>query len=79
MENLEFEVLDSFERVLKASLIKELPAFERVFRELQGSADFVGFPHEKLIGTYDFSKLSSLLLWCFHPAISPTPVTLAYS
>jgi len=60
MENLEFEVLDSFERVLKASLIKELPAFERVFRELQGSADFVGFPHEKLIGTYDFSKLSSL-------------------
>ena len=60
MENLEFEVLDSFERVLKASLVKELPAFERVFRELQGSADFVGFPHEKLIGTYDFSKLSSL-------------------
>ena len=60
MENLEFEVLDSFERVLKASLIKELPAFERLFRELQGSADFVGFPHEKLIGTYDFSKLSSL-------------------
>ena len=60
MENLEFEVLDSFERVLKASLIKELPTFERVFRELQGSADFVGFPHEKLIGTYDFSKLSSL-------------------
>ncbi|MBR2507287.1 MAG: hypothetical protein IKB70_10415, partial [Bacilli bacterium] len=57
---LEFEVLDSFERVLKASLIKELPAFERLFRELQGSADFVGFPHEKLIGTYDFSKLSSL-------------------
>ncbi|MBR6636179.1 MAG: hypothetical protein IKK97_01875, partial [Phascolarctobacterium sp.] len=50
----------SFERVLKASLIKELPAFERLFRELQGSADFVGFPHEKLIGTYDFSKLSSL-------------------
>ena len=60
MENLEFEVLDSFERVLKASLIKELPAFERLFRELQGSADFVGFPHEKLLGTYDFSKLSSL-------------------
>ena len=60
MENLECEVLDSFERVLKASLIKELPAFERLFRELQGSADFVGFPHEKLIGTYDFSKLSSL-------------------
>lgn len=60
MENLEFEVLDSFERVLKASLIKELPAFERMYRELQGSADFVGFPHEKLIGTYDFSKLSSL-------------------
>lgn len=60
MENLELEVLDSFERALKASLIKELPNFESVYRELQGSADFVGFPHEKVIGTYDFSKLSSL-------------------
>ncbi len=60
MENLEFEALESFERVLKVSLIKELPNFERVYRELQGSADFVGFPHEKLIGAYDFSKLSSL-------------------
>ena len=60
MENLEFEVLDSFERVLKASLIKELPAFERLFRELQGSADVVCCAHEKLIGAYVFSKLSSL-------------------
>lgn len=41
-------------------MIKELPAFESVYRELQGSADFVGFPHEKIIGTHDFSKLSSL-------------------
>ncbi|MBQ7759981.1 MAG: hypothetical protein IJ376_02590 [Acidaminococcaceae bacterium] len=60
MEYLEQETLDAFECLLKASLVKELPAFESVYRELQGGADFVGFPHEKLIGTYDFAKLSSL-------------------
>lgn len=60
MEYLEQETLDAFEHLLKASLVKELPVFESVYRELQGSADFVGFPQEKLIGTYDFAKLSSL-------------------
>ena len=60
MEYIEQERLDAFECAIKSSIVKELPAFESVYRELQGSADFVGFPHEKLIGTYDFSKLSSL-------------------
>ena len=60
MEYIEQERLDAFECAIKSSLVKELPAFESVYRELQGSADFVGFPQEKVIGTYDFSKLSSL-------------------
>lgn len=60
MEYVEQERLDAFECAIKAALIKELPAFESVYRELQGSADFVGFPHEKMISAYDFSKLSSL-------------------
>ena len=60
MEYIEQERLDAFECAIKSSIVKELPAFESVYRELQGSADFVGFPQEKLIGTYDFSKLSSL-------------------
>lgn len=60
MEQIEQERMDAFECAIKSMLIKELPNFESVYRELQGSADFVGFPHEKVIGTYDFSKLSSL-------------------
>ena len=60
MEYFEQERLDAFECAIKSSVIKELPAFESVYRELQGSSDFIGFPHEKVIGTYDFTKLSSL-------------------
>ena len=60
LEYFEQERLDAFECAIKFSIIKELPAFESVYRELQGSSDFVGFPQEKLIGTYDFSKLSFL-------------------
>ena len=60
MEYIEQERLDAFECAIKSAVIKELPAFESVYRKLQGGADFVGFPHEKIIGTHDFSKLSSL-------------------
>ena len=60
MEHIEQERMDAFECAIKSMLIKELPNFESVYRELQGSADFVGFPHEKVIATYDFSNLSSL-------------------
>jgi hypothetical protein len=60
LEYFEQERLDAFECAIKSSIIKELPAFESVYRELQGSSDFVGFPHEKVIGTYDFTKISSL-------------------
>ena len=60
MEHIDQERMDAFECALKSMLIKELPNFESVYRELQGSADFVGFPHEKVIATYDFSNLSSL-------------------
>ena len=60
LEYIEQERMDAFECAIKSMLIKELPNFESVYRELQGSADFVGFPHEKVIGTYDFSNLSSL-------------------
>ena len=47
MENMEFEVLDAFEHTLKSNLLKELPSYELVYREVmcqQGSADFVCFP-----------------------------------
>lgn len=60
MEHMEQERLEAFECAIKSAVIKELPTFESVYRELQGSADIVGFPHEKIIGAYDFSKLSSL-------------------
>ena len=60
LEHIEQERMDAFECAIKSMLIKELPNFESVYRELQGSADFVGFPHEKVIATYDFSNLSSL-------------------
>lgn len=63
MENMEFEVLDAFEHTLKSNLLKELPSYELVYREVmcqQGSADFICFPYEKMLGTYDFSRLSSL-------------------
>lgn len=63
MEYVEQETLDAFEYVIKSALIKELPAFELVYRDVlcqHGSADFICFPLEKTINTYDFSKLSSL-------------------
>lgn len=60
MEHIDQERLNAFECAIKSSAIKKLPDFERTYRELQGGADFIGFPHEKMISAYDFSKVSFL-------------------
>ena len=61
-EFTELEMADAFEHTLKASLVKGIPNFDILYREVscqQGIPDFVGLSSAVLIQNYDFSNLTA--------------------
>lgn len=59
----ELEMANSFEKALKSSVIRCIPHFDIVYRELkcqQGIPDFIGIPSDKFVTTFNFSTLSSI-------------------
>ena len=61
-EFTELEMANAFEHALKASLVKGIPNFDILYREVscqQGIPDFVGLSSAVLIQNYDFSNLTA--------------------
>lgn len=61
-EFTELEMANAFECALKASLVKGIPNFDILYREVscqQGIPDFVGLSSSILIQNYDFSNLTA--------------------
>lgn len=59
----ELEMANRFEHAIKSSIIRCIPPFDIVYRELkcqQGIPDFIGIPSDKFVTTFNFSALTSI-------------------
>lgn len=59
----ELEMANRFEHAIKSSIIRCIPPFDIVYRELkcqQGIPDFIGIPSDRFVTTFDFSTLTSI-------------------